>query len=299
MNNQKMMLVILSGGALFAMGTALILEQLAGPKKGKGHDTPAVETVEILRAAKDLNTGDTLATGSTVWTTWPKSAVFEGAVVRTDKQKPEEALTGRLKRPLSKGEPVLTSALIDDTKSNFLAASLSKGMRAVAVSVNVQTSVGGFVAPGDAVDVIMTYDVKLPMDDAVQTAAIPVVTRSAAETILENIKVLAIDQDTGKQAEAKPARSVTLAVTTKGAEILALASTMGTLSLSLRGIGDTSTRDSQNKDEPATTTDLRMSRVMHEIMKGENKTGSLNQVVRLYQGSNVQNVEVRPYYVTQ
>jgi len=145
--------------------------------------------------------------------------------------------------------------------------------------------------------VILTYDVRLPMDDAIQTAAVPVVTRAAAETILENVLVMATDQQTGKQAEAKPARTVTLAVDPKGVETLALATSMGTLSLSLRGVGDTTSHlTPEGQETPEATTDIRLSRVMAEIMRGENNAGSPTQIVRLYHGSSAQNVEVRPTY---
>lgn len=189
---------------------------------------------------------------------------------------------------------MMKSAMIDNTKSNFVAASLTQGKRAVAINVTPNTSVAGFVTPGDYVDVILTYDVKLPGDDKIRKAAVPVVTKMAAETILENLRVLAADQSTGQSAEAKVVKTVTLEVDPRQAELLTLSSKMGTLSLVLRSVGDDAPAHDASNPAPVAT-DMRLSGVMREIMAGENKSGRLSQVVRVYNGARVENVEVRPY----
>ena len=98
-------------------------------------------------------------------------AVFAGTITREGSQTAAEAGKGRLRRDIAAGEPIFKSAILDNTKSNFVAASLTSGMRAVAISVSAQTAVSGFVTPGDFVDVDMTYDVRLPSDENVQKAA--------------------------------------------------------------------------------------------------------------------------------
>ncbi|HEY8964451.1 MAG TPA: Flp pilus assembly protein CpaB, partial [Alphaproteobacteria bacterium] len=258
-----------------------------------------VRTVDMLVASKDLKIGEELDASSTTWKAVPESAVFAGAITRKDKESNTDAVKGRLKRDVALGEPMFKSALIDDTKSNFVAANLTAGMRAVAIPVSAQTGVSGFISPGDYVDVVMTYDVRLPSDDNIKNAAIPIVARSAAQTILENIKVLAVDQATDQMAEAKLAKTVTLEVDGKSAEILALAENMGKLSLTLRGVGDkgpTIVEDPKDKAKSKATTDLRISNIMSELLHGENNTGSTNQVVRIYSGTRVENVSVRPYH---
>lgn len=291
-------LLIVACGFFFALIAAVAVQMIGG--KGK-KDEPIAQarTTQILVAAKDLKIGEQLTPGSTQWAQWPEGSVFTGAIVREGEQSAGDALKGRTKRIIVKGEPIQKSAMIDDTKSNFIAASLEPGMRAVSVNVSAQTAVAGFVSPGDRVDVILTYDVRMPSDEKIRAAAVPVVTKLAAETILQNLKVLAVDQETDQQAEAKVVKTVTLQASPKEAETIVLALKMGTLSLVLRSLGDDSTIRSQNGQSPQTTTDLRVSGVMREIMKGENRSGSLSQVVRVYSGTRVENVEVRPYTSTQ
>lgn len=293
----KTTILIIAGGFVFAILSAFLVQLVTAPKK-QADGQVQTAMVDVLVATKDLKIGDELTADSTSWKSWPEGAVFAGAVTRVNNQSNTEALKGRLRRDVAAGEPLLKSALIDDTKSNFIAAALTPGMRAVAVPVSAQSAVSGFISPGDFVDVVMTYDVRLPSDENIKGAAAAVVARSAAQTILENVKVLAVDQQTAQMSEAKLAKTVTLEVDGKSAEILALAENMGKLSLSLRGIGDVGASipdDSKDKTNSKATTDLRISNIMTELLRGENNTGSTNQVVRVYSGTRVENVSVRPY----
>lgn len=287
-------LIIVVSGFCFALLAAVAVQMLG---RGKSEETAAqAQMIDVLVASKDLKIGEELTIGSATWAHWPQSASFPGAVVRKDNQSADEAAKGRVRRGVMKGEPIMESALVDATNANFVAASLTPGKRAIALNVNPQTSVAGFVMPGDYVDVIMTYDVRLPADEKIRKAAMPVVTKLAAETVLENVRVVATDQDAGKKEAAKINKTVTLEVDSRQAEVLTLAGKMGQLSLALRGIGDTDPAH-QIKDgkSPETTTDMRVSGIMRELMKGENKSGSLTQVVRIYNGTRVENVEVRAY----
>jgi pilus assembly protein CpaB len=114
----------------------------------------------------------------------------------------------------------------------FLAAALGPGMRAVTVPVSDKTGVAGFVFPGDRVDIVLTQAISNDSGDL-----------KASETFLRNMRVLATDQSTTQEKlEGKTVvrqfRSVTLEVTPKIAEKIAVAQTIGTLSLSLRSIAD-------------------------------------------------------------
>jgi len=289
-------ILIIAGGVVFAILSAFLVQLVTSPKKSGGSES--VATTQILVAAKDLKIGDELDASSTAWKSWPANSVFSGAVTRKDDQSNTDAMKGRLKRDVAMGEPLQKSALIDDAKGNFVSASLDPGMRAVAVSVSAQSGVSGFISPGDHVDVLMTYEVRLPNDPNIKNAAKSVVVRNASETILENLKVLAVDQETGDLEDAKLAKTVTLQVSGKQAETLALAGNVGKLSLALRGIGDTGPAiqgDAKDKAISKKTTDLRISSVMSELERGQNNTGNTNQVVRVYSGSRVENVSVRPY----
>ena len=117
----------------------------------------------------------------------------------------------------------------------FLAAALGPGMRAITVPVQAQTGVAGFVFPGDRVDMVLTQEVAGGGDGP------PL---KAAETIIRNLRVLATDQsmaeskDENGNAIVRPASTVTVEVTPKIAEKIAVAQTVGSLSLSLRSIAD-------------------------------------------------------------
>ncbi|MBU6234635.1 MAG: Flp pilus assembly protein CpaB [Alphaproteobacteria bacterium] len=285
-------LIIVIAGFGFALLAALVAQMVGG--KGKSTSAETSQTVAVLVASRDIKIGEELGKGSMEWANWPLSAKFPGAIAREGVQKPEEALKGRVRRAISKGEPMAQNMVVAETKTNFVAASLAKGKRAVTVSVNAQSSVGGFVNPGDFVDVILTYDVKLPSDDKIRKTAETVVTKLAAETVVENLRVLAVDTDT-KKSEPKVGKTVTLEADPKQAESLALAAKMGTISLALRSLGDETPAHAADAKNFQTTTDLRLSGVMREITKGENKSGSITQVVRVYSGSRVDNIEVRPY----
>lgn len=276
-------LIVLGGGFAIALLVALIVS--AGLSGGKGSDT------QILVAAKNLAVGQELAITDVKWQSWPKDAASPSMIIRKDKQKLEDVAKGRLRREISKGEPVMSNALLAEGKGNVLAAALGPGMRAVAIKVKAESMVGGFIAPGDRVDVIMTYDVRV--DDRDNMAIKQQIQKYAAETVLENVRVLAIDQQAKKEDDkAKVGRTVTLEVDAKAAEKLNLAGAMGELALSLRPIGDHSTVVDDGRNHM--TTDAQVSSVLKEINRLEaGGAGGPSNVVRVYNGENVQNITVR------
>jgi pilus assembly protein CpaB len=116
-----------------------------------------------------------------------------------------------------------------------MAAILPSGMRAIATKISAETGAGGFILPNDRVDVILTHR------DAEATKAAGTETQTS-ETILRNVRVLAIDQNLDEKGEQKTVlgKTATLELTERQAETLALAQKQGTLSLALRSITDAS-----------------------------------------------------------
>ena len=107
---------------------------------------------------------------------------------------------------------------------------LQPGMRAMAITVNPGGEVAGFVFPGDRVDVILGHTVNRKDDPQLTD-------RHMSETVLTNVRVLALDQKTDDQStDPKIAQLATLEVTPQDAERLALSAQLGTLSLSLRSL---------------------------------------------------------------
>lgn len=279
----KNVLIVLAGGFVVAILVAVLVQASLG---GKKQVTDTGPKTQVLVAARDLSIGTTLAAGDLKWQTWPGTA-FSGAIVRKGEQTAEEALGGRLVQKINAGQPVLASYTFKEGRGNVVAATLEKGMRAVAIPVKADTMAGGFVIPGDHVDVILTYKVSVGRgDQSAQTDAF--VRSQASETILENIRVLAVDQETKRENEAaKVARTVTLAVSREAAEKLSLASEMGSLTLALRGIGD-----EEGQGNSSITTDVHVSRAIQNINKIKEEESSAKPI-RIYNGVNIQEVTPR------
>src|SRR5690606_1446237 len=135
---------------------------------------------------------------------------------------------------ITAGEPVTQGSLVSPGDRGFLAAALAPGMRAITVPVSAKTGVGGFVFPGDRVDMLLTQSVAGDDDSDLKTT----------ETILRNLRVLATDQSTESETTdsgktiVRAFRTVTMEVTPRIAEKISVAQTIGTLSLVLRSIAD-------------------------------------------------------------
>ena len=281
----KNIVIVLVGGFLVAVLVAVLVNM------SLGSDDPApadVQKIEIAVATKDLNIGHELKPGDMVWSPWPEDAMFSGAVRKGDpSERPEDLLKGRLSQAVAEGQPILKSFLIGETKGNFLAASLPPGMRAMGVSVKAETMAGGFIGPGDFVDVILTH--KPRIRDRNNDAVAMIVSEYATETIVENVRVLAVDQTSKRDEDkAKVARTVTIAVDAKGAEMLALAKEMGDITLVLRSLGDEKTvLDGDH------TTDVKVSPILRNIVKMESSSSGASGIVRIYNGEEINNMTVR------
>jgi pilus assembly protein CpaB len=289
----KTSLMIMGGALLFAFIVALVVGAKLSPK-------PQKEVVkigsEVLAAVKDLPAGEVLKPEDVQWISYPDTMVFQGVIKKADQPNLDKLdVYGKaLKRDVHIGEPITTQALADSQGGNYLAAALKPGMRAVGIPVRLETMAGGLVSPGDYVDVILDFQVNLHGD--AQNYSADTVQRFASETILSNVHVLAVDQDAKDDAHeaSKLARTVTLEVNKKGAEVLSMASSMGQLTLALRRLGE---KDPETTDENDDfITDVNTSKVIQQVYKnqaaGGSKTTDFN--VRLYSGGNVTNVPVRP-----
>ena len=165
---------------------------------------------------------------------WPKDLVEQAYYLRGQAD-PAKIAGSVVRTAITAGQPLTQGALVKPGERGFLAAALGPGMRAVTVPVSAQSSVAGFVFPGDRVDLVLTQSVSGGGDgDPLKVS----------ETILRNLRVLATDQKTDKQTDDKgntivnTFSTVTVEATPKIAEKIAVAQTIGTLSLSLRSIAD-------------------------------------------------------------
>jgi pilus assembly protein CpaB len=182
-------------------------------------------TQTIVVAAKPLRFGTELSAAMLREVPWPKQAVPAGAFAKIG-----DLLNGGRRVVLTAiepNEPVLALKITGPGQRATLSALVKQGMKAVTIRVNDVEGVGGFVLPGDRVDVVLTRQI----DKGSATT----------EVVLQDARVLAVDQIADERAaKAAVAKSVTLEVNTVAAQKVWLASSVGNLSLLLRKAGDTS-----------------------------------------------------------
>ncbi len=198
---------------------------------------PSIKTVDVLVAAADIPMGQSLKAADLRWAAWPADSAGSGVIKRSEAPNALDETTGSIARSsFLGGEPIRREKLIKADGSGFMSAILPSGMRAIAISIDTRgaTSAGGFILPNDRVDVLRTYR----DDEASRSGGVDV---HMAETILTNIRVLAIGQNVQERNGEKvvTGETATLEVTPQQAEILALAQKVGQLSLVLRSIADT------------------------------------------------------------
>jgi pilus assembly protein CpaB len=168
---------------------------------------------------------------------WPQGLVQPAYFIKGENSvNPADLIGTVVRNEITAGQPISRGALIKPGERGFLAAALGPGMRAVTVAVSSTSGVAGFVFPGDRVDIVLTQQVEGGGEGP------PL---KASETILRNVRVLATDQrmtaqDADGKAVVQNASTVTLEATPKIAEKIAVAQTIGQLSLSLRSIADNS-----------------------------------------------------------
>ncbi len=292
----KNLLIVLGGAVVVAVLVAVLVQITVGKPEPVVVQEEA--KVEILVAAKNLKMGDELVAGDMRWQSWPKGALFAGAVVRQEGQKPEDVFQGRLSRNVPQDEPLTKLVLVSESKGNFVAASLGAGMRAVAIEVSASAMVGGFIGPGDFVDVVLTYKQTIRPDKE-DVLAQQLVARNldkmATETIVQNVKVLAVDQQATRPEDDKihVGKTVTLEVSVQDSEKIALSQELGALTLSLRGVGD----DKIVEKTWPTISDVRLTTVDDEIYEEYNRekngAGISSNIMRIYNGDSVTAVPAR------
>jgi len=279
-------LAIAGGGALCsALVVIMLLTAIVG---GGDKEVAQGDSLEVMLASKDLVAGDTLDETRIKWVKYPKERIYEGLVTRElNIDKDDQGLvTGKLKRAMRSGEPITQSAMVSDSDASLVAAQLEPGMRAVGVKVTAESSAGGFIMAGDHVDVLLSYKVKVDKKSSKAQMASGFVEKNASETLLDNVRVIAIDQNTEKNDNAKVGRTATLSVSPKQAEILLLATEMGELSLTLRGLNDASETTDVLTRHNDITTDVEVSKVLSRL-HSQNEGGGTVKNVRIYNSVSV------------
>lgn len=216
--------------ALAAGGTAAWLVQ--GPPEQPvqiSKPTPSVPLEQVLVAAREIGVGQRVVPGDVEWRSWPASSTSQ-LIRKADLPNAEKDIFGALARAaLAVGQPIQEAQLIRANGSGYLAAMLPRGMRAVATEVSPESGAAGFILPNDKVDVLISMAEKKNGNEVYKI-----------QTVLKNVRVLAIDQTVEEKNGQKTVlgKTATLELTPWGAETLTLARRLGTVSLSLRSLAD-------------------------------------------------------------
>jgi pilus assembly protein CpaB len=267
-------IIVICVAAVAAIGLALAVRAMGSPSNAPtavatAAAVPARPMAKVLVAAKDLQPGQRLTESDMAWKEWPADEVnpafiTDGSVplpsVVTEEPsaaRPEGAVASVtrvaanlaagnsksdyagsvVREPILAGEPIVSRKIVRAGDSGYMAAYLVPGMRAMAIRVTVETAAGGFILPGDRVDVLLTRETTLSNMGAQESDR----SKFASSTVMQNIKVLAIDQSTraDDDEQAVVGATATLEVGPRDAEALALAKSEGELSLVLRSYADT------------------------------------------------------------
>ncbi len=193
------------------------------------------ETVRVLIATRELHRGDRLTIEDTNWVAWPKAALQPTFITDANPQAREDLANAVARSLIVSGEPIVNAKIVRAGSSGMMAAILAPGMRAVTVRVSAETSSGGFILPGDHVDILQ-------------------MSGSRATVLFEDVRVLAVNTLYTENPESAhiDGSNVTLEMSPPNAEAFTAARSKGTLNLVLRSIfkpeGDVLVDDRRSSD---------------------------------------------------
>ena len=232
----KMRVVIFSLAVGSAVMAGLLAKGFIGIKPEKQVvEITKVKTVDVLTAAKDVLMGEKFVDGATVWKAWPVENVTDAMITRDEKPDAQKVyMNARARLAVYEGETIMEKKIILPDQTGFMSVILPKGMRAISVAISERSAAGGFILPNDRVDVILTKKVASSQN----SEKVPV-----SETVLSNVRVLAINQTYRQQQEGDnvtvaEGKTATLELDPRQSEVIAQIESVGELSLALRSIAE-------------------------------------------------------------
>jgi len=250
-------IAIVGVAAVAAIGLAVLFRNLATPHalQPTAASPAARPSARVLVASHDLAVGQRLGESDMTWQPWPADSlnasfitdnaapvVGAGGIVKTAATTARDIATGGgpamqalkgavVRDAIVKGEPIVKGKIVVAGDGGYMSVRLNPGMRAMAVPVNAETGAGGFIQPGDRVDLIASRP------DTTQKNG----TGFLTQTVVTNARVLAVDQTTGqaKNGQSIVGATVTLEVPSLSAPLVAEARARGGVMLALRSYADT------------------------------------------------------------
>ncbi len=237
-----MRLIILLVAAAAAAGAAMLVRNMsqqppAPPAPVETAQSAAPQVIEeaktqVLVVTRDMGVGELILPGDVEWREWPEAQLsinyFTQDIAPTAM---EDAVNSVVRTPIYESEPLLPQKIVKKGDTGYMAALLTPGMRAVSVEISTDSASGGFILPNDRVDVLVTYNVELK--DGKETYS-----RPATTAILENVRVLAIDQLFNSGDQFAIGSTATVELEPSQARLMVMAERLGTVSLALRALRD-------------------------------------------------------------
>jgi pilus assembly protein CpaB len=297
------LVIVLVAAAAAAVALALVARTLTATHNSRAMaaTAPPRPMVRVLVATHDLKIGDRLRPEDVTWEPFPqvaasrafitggpvKSSLVDKAEAALGTDPAVQAVAGDLVlEPITAKEPMTLRKLVKGGQGSFMAVKLPAGMRAMATSVNVESGAGGFILPGDHVDVI--EDLKVTGASGEDHSGGAPATPIKSKTILQNITVLAIDQvaEAKRGAASQVGTTATLMVPEADIDLLAKAHEEGTLQLALRSHADMDGPQGAVASEPQAIRHTASAPVRVSAVRSEDIS------VRIYRGGKVSEVKV-------
>ncbi|MEM7526648.1 MAG: Flp pilus assembly protein CpaB [Pseudomonadota bacterium] len=263
----------LAGGALVYANKLFAKYELLASQPPKVEQIPGEtitkvveeETIPVIVAASTIKYGARVEEQHVRIIDWPADSVPQGAFTSPEDLIGDIMAERRVAmRQIDEGAPILESMVTGFGEDSRMAMRLGEGRRAFSIPINALSGVAGFIAPGDRVDIMLTES----------TAGV-----LKSRVILRDMLVIAVDQQSEQmRRDARVGRVATMDVSTREAQILSVAQSVGKLTLTLRGAGDISDRDEDV--DPVTFADIR-----GEVKKVEKKQAAPKTVVRVRKGT--------------
>jgi pilus assembly protein CpaB len=234
---KKAQIIALSVAGVSALLVFYFASSFIQPPPPPVVEKTTVDSVNVLVAGSDVSVGQIVNEGNFRWVAWPREAAQNGYITEQNGgEKRKRELSGSVARSsMLAGEPIVAQKLIKAGQGGVLAAILPGGMRAISTKIDAKSAAGSLILPNDHVDVILIRHMRTKGggDEVV------------SDTIFRNVRVIAIGQQIetkeGKKAADGSASTATLELTPRQAEMMALANSMGEITLSLRSVADLST----------------------------------------------------------
>jgi len=276
--------IVLIGIALIVAGiTAMLARSLVTTPEQQTAGPQIVERVadskmQILVAAIDMPVGHFIKPEDLVWQSWPDEKVHDSYIQQDNDITPDTFTGAVVRSATSAGEPILNNRLVKPGNQGFMAAVLPPGKRAISIRITATTGNAGFVFPGDRVDILLTHEIAIKSKNRKKARV--------SETIIKNIKILAINQRTDNPTHTPAVgQTATLEVTPKEAESISLAKNIGELSLILRSLSP-SGEDFAGQDSNDVQTVTWDSEVSNQISSGSGGGPGNNMSVEVFRGGS-------------